>query len=164
MGEYDLPRCFLQVNEHHTAENMAQHIGILDNMSSGRYAWTPFSDAPDARLYFDSPPGGLSVDQGYTDMREGLADFTVLGAHGYWGASGKLDIASVENEAVKTVFLWSGGCAVGNLDYADNFLTSVLYSPTSMVLVAKGTTNNSGGMDNNENGFYGHNKSFLNHD
>ena len=45
----------------------------------------------------------------------------------------------------------------GDLDHADNFLTSTLYSPTSDVLIAKGTTNDSGGMGNNSNGFFGHN-------
>jgi hypothetical protein len=86
-----------------------------------------------------------------------LADFTVLDAHGYWGASGRLDINWVESHPVNTTFLWSNGCAIGNLDYPDNFLTSALYSPTSAVLVAKGTTNDSGGMGNNQNGFFGHN-------
>jgi len=33
----------------------------------------------------------------------------------------------------------------------------MLYSPTSSVLVARGSTNNSGGMGNNANGFFGHN-------
>ena len=55
------------------------------------------------------------------------------------------------------MFFWSDGCAVGDLDHRENFLTSVLYSPTSLVLAAKGTTNNSGGMGSNQNGFYGHN-------
>ena len=33
----------------------------------------------------------------------------------------------------------------------------MLYSPTSSVLAAKGTTNDSGGMGNNTNGFFGAN-------
>ena len=33
----------------------------------------------------------------------------------------------------------------------------MLYSQTSDVLIAKGTTNNSGGMGTNSNGFFGHN-------
>src|SRR5262249_17810381 len=100
---------------------------------------------------------GLTVDRGYADLSAGVADFTDLDAHGYWGASGKIDIAWVEKNPVRTAFFWSNGCAVGNLDYPDNFLTSSLYSPTSMVLVAKGTTNNSGGMGTNENGYFGRN-------
>lgn len=157
IGEYNIPRCFLQINEHHKADTLEEYNDILKSMRSGTYSWTPFSDAPDARLYFDSPPGGVSVDRGYADLHEELADFTVLDAHGYWGASGKLTIALVEDEPLKTVFLWSNGCAVGNLDRPETFLTSVLYSPTSMVLIAKGTTNNAGGMGTNENGFFGHN-------
>jgi hypothetical protein len=97
------------------------------------------------------------VDQGYTDLQKGVADFTVTDAHGFWGASGKLTIADVETAPVQTLFFWSNGCGVGDLDHANNFLTSVLYSPTSDVLIAKGTTNNSGGMGTNSNGFFGHN-------
>jgi hypothetical protein len=156
-GDYDLPPVFLQVSEHDQAETPEEHASILSGMQSGEYAWTPFSSAPDARLYFDSPPGGLSVDQGYADLSEGLADFAVLEGHGSWAASGRLDIAWAESQPVSTAFFWSDGCAVGNLDHSENFLTSVLYSPTSMVVVAKGTTNDSGGLGTNENGFYGHN-------
>ena len=151
------PNVFLQVNEHHDAMTLAEHNTILADMRSGTYAWTPFSNAAGARLYFDSPPGGLTVDQGYTVMHNGLADFTVTDTHGSWGASGKLTIATVETNPVQTLFFWSNGCAVGDLDQADNFLTSVLYSPTSDVLIAKGTTNASGGMGSNSNGFFGHN-------
>jgi hypothetical protein len=157
VGGYELPRRFLQVNEHHSASTPEEHDFLLNAMRTGQYAWTPFSNTPDARLYFDSPSAGLTVGQGYADLSAGVADFTVLDAHGYWGASGGLTIPWVETNPVKTAFLWSNGCAVGNLDYADNFLTSVLYSSTSDVLVAKGTTNDSGGMGNNENGFFGHN-------
>lgn len=151
------PSVFLQINEHFHAATLAEHNSVLAGMASGVYSWTPFSNAPGARLYFDSPPGGLSVTQGYTDMRNGVADFTVTDTHGYWGASGQLTITAVESDPVLTLFFWSNGCAIGDLDHADNFLTSVLYSPTSDVLVAKGTTNNSGGMGNNTDGFFGHN-------
>lgn len=151
------PNVFLQVNEHHHATTPAEHNGILTAMRSGTYSWTPFSNAADAHLYFDSPPGGLTVDQGYTDLQKGVADFTVTDTHGSWGASGQLTIAAVETNPVRTLFFWSNGCAVGDLDHTDNFLTSVLYSPTSDVLIAKGTTNDSGGMGNNSNGFFGHN-------
>ena len=78
-------------------------------------------------------------------------------AHGYWGAHGSIDIQWVESNPVRTYFFWSNGCAVGNLDYPDNFISAIIFSPTSLVLVAKGTTNNSGGMGNNQNGFFGHN-------
>jgi hypothetical protein len=63
----------------------------------------------------------------------------------------------VENHPIRGVFFWSDGCAVGNLDFPENFLTSVLYSHLSLVLVAKGTTNNSGGLGTNGDGYYGHN-------
>ncbi|MDJ0807738.1 MAG: hypothetical protein QNJ78_13005 [Gammaproteobacteria bacterium] len=151
------PNVFLQVNEHKHATILEEHTNILANMRSGPYSWTPFSNVPDARLYFDSPPGGLTVDQGYSDMQNGLADFMVTDTHGSWGAAGELTIAAVETTPVKTLFYWSNGCAVGDLDHTDNFLASVLYSTTSDVLIAKGTTNDSGGMGNNLNGFFGHN-------
>jgi hypothetical protein len=151
------PNVFLQINEHFHAATMIEHNNLMAAMRSGTYSWTPYSNAADARLYFDSPPGGLTVDQGYTDLQGGVADFTVADAHGFWGASGKLTIPTVETNPVKTLFFWSNGCAIGNLDHADNFLASVLYSPSSDVLIAKGTTNDSGGMGNNSNGFFGHN-------
>jgi hypothetical protein len=136
------PNVFLQISE------------LLDNVEylrSGQYVWTPFATADNARLYAGDVSGG------YADLAAGVAKFTVVGAHGYWGASGQLSIAEVEANPVKTILFWSSGCAIGNLDYDDNFLTSILYSKTSEVLVAKGTTNDSGGMGTNLNGFYGHN-------
>lgn len=151
------PNVFLQISEHFHATTMEEHNLFMDAMSSGTYSWTPYSNAEGALLYFDSPLGGLSVDQGYTDMQNGVADFTVADTHGSWGASGELTIALVETNPVQTLFFWGNGCAIGDLDHADNFLTSVLYSPTSNVLIAKGTSNNSGGMGNNSNGFFGHN-------
>lgn len=130
---------------------------MLWHMQEGPYSWTPFSNASTARLYFDSPPGGLSVAQGYADLSAGLADFTDTDTHGNWFQSGQIDISWVESNPVQTVFFWSNGCSIGNLDYPINFMTSILYSPTSMVLVGKGTTNDSGGMGTNQNGFFGHN-------
>jgi hypothetical protein len=157
IGDYVIPRAFLHISEHFSASTMSEHNQILTAMRSGTYAWTPFSLDPTALLDFDSPPGGISVADGYANLSAGMADFTVGDAHGYWGAHGSLDIAWVESNPIRTVFFWSNGCSVGNLDFADNFLTSVAYSPTSLVLVAKGTTNNSGGMGTNSLGFFGHN-------
>jgi hypothetical protein len=151
------PNLFLQINELIQAATIEDHNILLEEMRTGIYAWTPYSSEADALLYFNSPPGGLSTDQGYADMQAGVADFSVTDSHGFWGASGELTIESVETDPVRTLFFWSNGCSVGDLDHADNFLTSVLYSPTSEVLIAKGTTNNSGGMGNNSNGFFGHN-------
>jgi hypothetical protein len=151
------PSVFLQIDEHSHAATLTEHVQMLALMRSGPYSWTPYSNAAGARLYFDSSPGGLSVPQGYTDMQKGVADFTVADTHGSWAAGGQLTIAMVESMPVRTLFFWSNGCAVGDLDHSDNFLASVLYSPTSDVLVAKGTTNNSGGMGSNTNGFFGHN-------
>jgi hypothetical protein len=147
----------VQITEHHSAATSAEHDQLLASLMTGEYSWTPFSEAPDALFYFNSTSSGLTAAQGYADMSAGVADFVVADAHGYYGGHGQIDVAWVEANPVNTTFFWSNGCAVGNLDYADNFLASVLYSPTSAVLVAKGTTNNSGGMGTNENGFFGHN-------
>ena len=149
------PHAYLEVNE-------LQGYGVddsvvLSSMRDGTYAWTPFSSGPSAHLYFATSTVGRSLLDGYAALRNGIADFTVIDAHGYFAASGIQTIDSVETNPVSTIFYWSSGCAIGNLDYARNFLTSIIYSPTSAVLVAKGTTNNSGGMGNNVNGFYGHN-------
>jgi hypothetical protein len=156
-GTYDVPRAYLEIYEHRAAATLEEHNQILESIRSGEYAWTPFSDSPDAHIYFDSPPGGISVAQGYAALSEGVADFTVVSAHGTPSASGRIDIAWVESNPVRTVFFVSGACSAGNLDHADNFLTSILYSPTSMVLVSEGTTSESGGMGKNTDGFYGHN-------
>ncbi len=153
-GTLGYPNALLRISELHRASTLAEHDGFLRSMKNG---WTPLSNTDNARLYFDSPPGGLSVAQGYAALQSGVADFTVQDAHGYWGASGQLTIQWAETSNVKTLFFWSNGCAVGNLDFADNFLTSVLYSRTSDVLLAKGTTNDSGGMGTNSNGFFGEN-------
>lgn len=141
-GSLKLPSTFLQISE------LQQDV---ENLRSGPYTWSPFNGEPGARLYAGD------VAAGYLDLVNGTSDFTVVDAHGYWGASGQLSIADVEENPVKTIMFWSSGCSIGNLDYSDNFLTSILYSPTSDVLIAKGTTNNSGGMGTNSNGFYGHN-------
>lgn len=151
------PRRFLEVNEHFVATTFAQHNAIMAGLRTGEWAWLPFSNSIDAMLYFDSRIGGLSVAQGYDALEQGLADFTVADTHGNSAASGKLTIDLVETTPVKTIFFWTGGCAVGNLDVVDNFLTSILYSTTSAVLVAQGSTNNSGGMGNNQNGYFGRN-------
>lgn len=155
-GQLVRPSVFLEVNEHFYATTTAESDTILSGMREGIYSWTPYSNAAGARLYFNSVTG-LSVQQGYTDLQNGVADFTVQDSHGYWGAAGQLTIAFVETTPIRTLFYWSNGCAVGNLDQVRNVLTSFLYSYTSEVLVAKGTTNNSGGMGNTENGFFGHN-------
>lgn len=156
-GGYTIPRAFLQVDEHFKATTMAESNQILAQLTSGTYSWTPFTTSSGARIYFDSAPAGLSPALGYADLAAGVADFTDVDAHGFWGASGQLTIQKVETTPVKTVFFWSNGCAIGDLDHPHNFLSSVLYSPTSTVLVAKGTTNNSGGMGTNANGYFGHN-------
>ena len=136
------PDAFLQISE---------LLTDVQFLRSGPYVWEPYATLDNARLYAGD------VSDGYADLQTGMAEITVVGAHGYWGASGQLSIYDVESSPVKTILFWSSGCAIGNLDYDDNFLTSILYSETSEVLVAKGTTNNSGGMGTNENGFYGRN-------
>jgi hypothetical protein len=156
-GQYAVPRVFMQITELHSAATSEEHDQQLAILMTGQYPWTPFSNTPDALFYFNSSATGLTVAQGYVAMSAGRADFVVADAHGYWGGHGQIDVAWVEANPVNTTFFWSNGCAVGNLDYADNFLAAMLYSPTSTVLVARGSTNNSGGMGTNENGFFGHN-------
>ena len=152
-----IPRRFLEVNEHLSATTRTEHAVLLAGLQTGPYAWTPWSAAPGAQFFFDSPPAGLTAAQGYVALRTGAADFFHGAAHGSSGQHGQIDIPWVESHPVRTVFFWSDGCSVGDLDRSRNFLTSVLYSPTSDVLVAKGTTNDSGGLGNNTDGSYGHN-------
>jgi len=152
-----IPRRFLEVNEHVSATTATEHAMLLAGLRTGPYAWTPWSAAPGTRIFFDSPPAGLTAAQGYDALRAGAADFFHGGAHGNSGSHGQIDVAWVEAHPVRTLFFWSDGCSVGDLDQPQNFLTSVLYSPTSEVLAAKGTTNDSGGLGTNANGSYGHN-------
>lgn len=152
-----IPRAFLEVNEHQSATTMAEHAALLADLQSGPYSWTPWSSAAGAEFFFDSPPAGLTVAQGYVALSSGVADFFHGAAHGSWAAHGQLDIPWAETNPIRTLFFWSDGCAVGDLDQPQNVLTTLLYSTTSEVLVAKGTTNNSGGLGTNTDGFFGHN-------
>jgi hypothetical protein len=159
-----LPHGFLEINEHFKSTTPDQDKQFITAMSTGEYAWIPFTTSPNARLYFDSNSSKYSLNQGYNDLQTGVADIAVQDSHGSYSGSGKLSIKSIESNPLKVTCFWSNGCAIGNLDHPDNFLTSVLYSPTSSVLVAKGTTNDSGGMGNNKNGYFGANiaKALLN--
>jgi hypothetical protein len=152
-----IQRGFLLVNEHFHPATAADHTQIMQAETSGQYAWTPFSNAGNAQIYFDSPSAGMSVQQGYAQLSAGSADFTVASAHGNPWNNGQLSTGWAASNPIRTLFFWSDGCSTGNLDVADNFLAEVLYSPTSEVLVARGSSNDSGGMGSNQRGFYGHN-------
>lgn len=145
-------RGFLEIIDFGDVINTIEENDLL--LDQYRLDWSPLSDAPNARIYFESPPAGLSVDQGYSDLSAGVADFTVLRAHGSSRGSGKIGIPWAESNRVGTIFFYTCGCSAGDLDYADNVLTSVLYSPTSDVLVALGMTDESSGMGHNANGLY----------
>lgn len=163
-GETSLPRRFVHISEfycqgctHPPPTTLEEHQTLVEELCCGSYAWTPMSNAPDALFYFDSPPAGLTIDQGYAALGDGVADFFDAGTHGTWAAAGRITSSWVDGHDVRTFFFWSGGCNVANLDHADNILTELLYSPTSMILFAKGATQLSGGMGTNEQGFFGHN-------
>jgi hypothetical protein len=154
-GGYSLPQGFLMVTEHYTAETAAEQTNFLNALRTGDYAWTPLSTAANAQFYFDGPT--VSVSDGYAALSAGAADITVVEAHGDYEMSGRIHIPWVETNPVRTVLFWTGGCSVGNLDHPENFLTAIVYSPTSEVLAASGSTNDSGGLGTNREGFYGHN-------
>jgi hypothetical protein len=154
-GQYSIPEAFLLIGEHYTAKTEGEQADMLIIIQSGPYAWTPLSNAPGARIYFNGPT--LSIKDGYADLSAGKADITVTETHGDYTMSGMVNIDWVESQPVRTVLFWTDGCSVGNLDHPDNFLTAIVYSPTSEVLVAKGSTNDSGGLGTNSEGFYGHN-------
>jgi PKD repeat protein len=151
------PRAFLEIDELQSASTASDDAALMAALQSGLYSWTPFSNSASAQIFFNSASTGRTLQQGYAALQNGVADFTVGDSHGSYLAAGQLTIPYVEANPIRTIFFWSSGCAIGNLDHSDNFLTSVVYSPTSDVLVGKGTTNNSGGMGNNANGYYGHN-------
>lgn len=156
-GDYRLPKVFRQVDEHFTASTMADFDFYNNALRTGQYSWSPWSRETSARVYFNSPITGMTPWDGYNDMMTPTADFTVNDTHGNYARNGLIDISWVESHPIHTTFYWSNGCATGNLDYADNFLSAILYSPTSDILVAKGTSNDSGGMGTNSKGFFGRN-------
>jgi hypothetical protein len=144
---------FMEIDEHQQATTLQEHNQIVQSLSSGPYAWTPLSSSANALFYFKSTAAGLTVAQGYAALSEGSGDFTVAATHG----SGQINTAWALSHNINTDFFWSDGCAVADLDDLDNFITAVLYSPYSNVVVARGSTQNSGGLGTNSNGFYGHN-------
>jgi len=151
-----LPHKVLEVDELLTANNRAQHEEILGGLINGSYSWTPWSNSTNYYPYFNSVTG-LSVDAGYSALANGAADIALLHSHGTAYAHGRLDAGWIETNSIKTFFFWSDSCATGNLDVTRNFLSEVIYNKKSKVVVARGTTNDSGGMGNNRNGFFGHN-------
>lgn len=156
-GGYSFPHAYMMINEHHTATTMAEHNNMLNDYRSGQYAMTPLSLDPSARFYFDSPPTGLTVGQGYAALSSLGADLIELDAHGSSSSSGSMTINWIESKPVRTTFFCNSACRAGNLDDKHNVLSSLLYSPTSEAILAHGTSHDSGGMGMNTNGFYTHN-------
>jgi hypothetical protein len=156
-GQLTLPRAFMYISELNAAATKTAYGTIKDAFTTGQYAWTPLSAQKSARIYFDSTDPPLSVDQGYDDLTQGVADITILGAHGTWLASGKLTIDWLSAHDVKTFVLWSDACATAVPDRLDHFMDVALYSPTSTLLLAKGAASDASGLGTNKNGFYGHN-------
>jgi hypothetical protein len=154
-GERGLPRGFLEINEQFSTTKPAEEARVVGIMRTGPYAWTPFSNGKNSRIYVDGVTG--TIEDGYADLSAGVVDFAVMDTHGTATASGAIDIAWVESHPVRTYFFWSDACSIGDIDQADNFATSIVYSETSSVLVAKGNTKPGTGLGNNSNGFYGHN-------
>jgi hypothetical protein len=154
-GGYDIPKTFVVISEHFVAKTDAEQANFINLLRTGTYSWTPLSSQPSTRIYIQGTT--ISVKDGYADLSTGVGDITVTEVHGNWESSGTIDIRWVESQPVRTVLFWSDGCSIGNLEHAENFLTSVIYSPASMVLIAKGSTNDSGGLGSNREGYYGHN-------
>ncbi len=156
-GLVDIPRRFLHVSEHHSATSPEEQEQVLGWMRAGEYAWKPFSQAADSLFAFSTTAGGMTLEEGYSGLSAGRADFFVGDAHGFHGGHGQLSLAWLAENPLQTIFFWSNGCAVGDLDHDPNFLSAALYDAKSTVLIAKGTTNNSGGMGSNQDGFFGRN-------
>jgi hypothetical protein len=154
-GSSAIPEGFLQINEHYTAKTAAEQASFLGVMRNGDYAWTPLSTFPGAQFYFQGPT--ISVMDGYAAVSAGAADIVVTDNHGSPERNGRIDIAWVESNPLRMVLFWTGSCSVGNLDFPRNFLTTAVYDPASEVLAAAGSTNDSGGLGTNREGFYGHN-------
>lgn len=153
MGSHSLPPRYVEIDELHTAATLQDYTQLIQDLQSGAYSWTPFSDSGSAQFFFNCPATDLTAIQGYTTLGTTGADFVAVGAHG----SGLVNTAWALSNAILVPFFWHDGCTVANLEDPDNFLTAVLYSPYSDVIVAKGATNYSTGLGTNQDGCHGHN-------
>ncbi|MGD0018483.1 MAG: hypothetical protein ABSD62_04445 [Candidatus Limnocylindrales bacterium] len=154
-GERDLPRGFLEINEQFSTTKASEEARVVALMRTGPYSWTPFSNGKNSHLYVGGVAG--TIADGYADLSAGVVDFAVMDTHGTATASGAIDIAWVESHPVRAYFFWSDACSIGDIEEPENFATSLVYSETSSVLVAKGNTRPGSGLGTNKNGFYGHN-------
>ena len=64
-GEYDLPRAYLEVDEHALAATAEEHGQMLGWHRSGEYAWTPFSESAGETDFFRHRHS-ITLEQGWS--------------------------------------------------------------------------------------------------
>lgn len=152
---------FVQISELYKATTATSYDYFIKELKEGLYAWTPFSNGVSSRLYIQGNGFGPSIEEAYEYISSHVVRMVVQDTHGNPWKAGELDFAWIEDNGLDAYFFWSNGCAIGNLTYETNILEKILYADKSRVVIAKGTTNDSGGLGTNEDGFFGHNVAQL---
>lgn len=150
-GEIDLPKTYLYLNSRDIQTEVV-YEEMMEAFYHGSLNWTPLARDGDPLIYTNYPPKGLSEEDGYQALMEGVADFTIIQAHGHQGAAGLATAPWVLENPIKTIFLWTYCCYVGDLDNPHVILNLIVYDPKSLVLFAVGNSSDSGGLGTNLEG------------
>lgn len=157
-GKMGVQNGFLQIDEHYNATTVAEYNNVMGFMNAGTTSWEPFTSWGNLGIYINNSIGIDDVNYGYNvALQSDKYLFATLDAHGYEKANGNLTIEKALTLNIKPVFVWLGGCNVGNLDFESNVTTEIVYSNKSNTLVAHGCSSFAGGLGNTEDGFFGHN-------
>lgn len=153
MGEIDLPRTVVYVTSIEVA-NEQEHEEFMGHLLGGNLNWTALKGELEPLFFFNSETAGLTTEQGYQAISEGVADFSVVIGHGTVGSVMHINNPWLEENELNTIFFWSHSCDVADLDNQYHILSQILYHPTSLVLFTTGNSTEAGGLGINENGPY----------
>jgi len=157
-GQLPLTAAYLGVSHEYKSQTTIEYNKYMGYMHTGYDSWKPFSNADNARIYFDSIDPALSVEQAYVDMSAGLADVVVQYGHGNNENTGSITFEWLDQNPLRVAFLASGGCYTAYPDGEANILTRILYHPNSSVVVSQGATSSPGGRGSQTvDGSYGDN-------
>jgi len=157
-GELLVYTGYLEINEHYNASTLGDYNGFITGMTTGQYAWIPFTTWGNTGSYIwnsvGKPDVTYAIDNELGSINYG---FCTHAAHGIPTANGSINTDWVLSHKLGMIFLFLDGCNVGDLDYPDNITSATLYSDYSNVLAVKGATTESGGLGTNQTGYYGKN-------
>ena len=152
MGEINLPRTYLMIMAG-DAPDAQRYEQILESCCQGRDNWTALDREGDLQqVYLDNPVNEMSEEAGYRALSEGKADFALIFDHGNVGSLGRITPPWLEENKLKTIFLYNHSCSVGNIDKPHVILNQILYHPDSLVLFSIGNTTEGGGLGTTEKG------------